>query len=219
MKLAYNLQDYLFSILYSHDTDPILGTQVVPGPTRGLVYLTPENADWQNNLTFQATVPVKPADWWTMNFGFIGGLHQYRVSFFPQLLEKSYFSYSLNFTEGFRLSRNYTIELSGYYNSSSYAGNFRSNGNASFNLGFKKELNNNNGSFQLSISDVFRAASYYSQLGLLTTDTFDSNVKVNYQAESHSFPIVKLSYSRSLGSNSKKITQKNNGTKEEQDRL
>jgi len=48
-KLAYNWQDYLFSILYSRDTDPIVGVQGVPGPTKGLVYLMPENADWQNN--------------------------------------------------------------------------------------------------------------------------------------------------------------------------
>lgn len=219
LKLAYNLHDYLFSILYSRDTDPILGTQVMPGPTRGLVYLTPENADWQNNLTFQATIPIKVAAWWEMNYNFIGGWHQYRVSYFPELLEKSYYSYSLNFTESFKPAANYAVELSGYYNSSSFEANSRSNGMAIFNLGIKKTLANGNGSFQLSISDLFRGASYHNQLGLLTTDSFNSDVRVNYQAESHSFPIIKLSYSRSFGSNNKKDPHKNNGTKEEQGRL
>jgi len=218
-KLAYNLQDYLFSILYSHDTDPILATQIMTGPTSGLVYLTPENADWQNNLTFQATIPVKVMDWWQMNYGFIGGFHEYQISYFPELLEKSYLSYSLNFAESFKPGANYAIEISGYYNSSAYSGNSRSNGMAIFNFGIKKELPNQNGSFQLSISDLFRAASYRNQTGLLITDAFNSNVKVDYQAESHSFPIIKLSYYRSLGSNSKRTSHKNSGTKEEQDRL
>jgi len=218
-KLAYNLHDYLFSILYSHDLDPILGVQGVPGPTSGLVYLMPENADWQNSLTAQATIPVKIADWWEMNYNFIGGWHQYRISYFPELLVKSYLSYSLNFTESFKLPRLYTIELSGYYNSSSYSGNSRNNGNAICNLGFKKELENGNGSFQLSIADIFRGGSYRGHDGALITDAFDTDVYIDYHPESYFRPIIKLSYSRSFGSNNRKAARKNTGAKEEQDRL
>ncbi|MDB5088318.1 MAG: hypothetical protein JWR09_2312 [Mucilaginibacter sp.] len=218
-KLAYNWQDYLFSILYSRDTNPIEGVQGVPGPTPGLVYLMPENADWQNNLAAQVTIPVKPAAWWEMNYNFTGGWHRYRISYFPELLEKSYFSYSLNFTESFKLPAGYAIELSGYYNSSSYNSNSRSNGNAIFNLGFKKELRDQNGSFQVSIADVFRANNYRGHLGVLITDAFKSDVQVNYQPESHFRPIIKLSYSRSFGSKDKKVTRDTNGTKAEQERL
>ncbi|HEY4325843.1 MAG TPA: TonB-dependent receptor [Mucilaginibacter sp.] len=219
LKLAYNWQDYLFSILYSHDTNPIEGIQGVPGPTPGLVYLMPKNADWQNNLAAQATIPVMAAAWWQMNYNFFGGWHQYRISYFPELLEKSYFSYSINFTESFKLPRNYAIELSGYYNSSAYDSNSRSNGNAICNLGFKKTLDNNNGSFQLSISDIFRAGSYRGHLGVLITDAFNSDVYVNYHPESYFRPIIKLSYSRSFGSSGKKGQHNTNGTKEEENRL
>jgi len=219
LKLAYNANDYLFSLIYSHDADPIEGVQGVPGPTRGLVYLTPENADWQNNLAAQVTIPLKAAAWWEMNYNFNGGWHRYRITYFPVLLLKSYLSYSINFTESFKLPRLYAIEVSGYYNSASYGGNYRSNGNAICNLGFKKELENNRGSFQLSISDVFSAASYRGHDGALITDAFNSDVYVNYQAESSFRPIVKLSYSRSFGSNNKKASRDTNGTKDEQQRL
>jgi len=218
-KLAYNWQDYLFSILYSRDTDTIVGVQGVPGPTKGLVYLMPENADWQNNLTAQATIPVKAAAWWEMNYNFIGGWHQYRISYFPELLVERYFSYSFNFNESFKLPRNYAIELSGYYNSSSYSGNSRNYGSAVCNLGFKKELENNKGSFQLSIADIFRGGSYRGHDGALIADAFDSDVYINYHGESYFRPIIKLSYSRSFGSNNKKDSHKNNGTKAEQERL
>jgi outer membrane receptor protein involved in Fe transport len=218
-KLAYNWQDYLFSILYSRDTDPILGVQGVPGPTKGLVYLMPENADWQNNLSVQATIPVKAATWWEMNYNLTGGWHRYHISYFPELLEKSYFSYSLNFSESFKLPAGYAIELSGYYNSSSYSGNSRSNGNAIVNLGFKKELRDQNGSFQLSIADVFRANNYRGHSGLLVTDAFDTDVQISYRSESYFRSIIRLSYSRSFGSKDKKTSRDKNGTKEEQERL
>jgi len=219
LKLAYNINDYLFSLLYSRDTNPILGVQVMPGPTKGLVYLMPENADWQNNLTLQTTVPVKPFSWWEMDYNFIGGYHQYHVSFFPELLVKGYLSYTLNFTESFKPSASYAFEVSGYYYSPSYYGNSRANGRAIFNLGIKKDIANGNGSFQLSVSDIFRAADYRSTLGRLVTDNFNSNVQVHYETESHFFPIVKLSYTRSFGTSSKKPSHTNDGTKQEQDRL
>jgi hypothetical protein len=219
LKLAYKWRDYLFSTLYSCDTDPIVGVQGVPGPTKGLVYLMPENADWQNNFTAQFTIPVMAAAWWDMNYNFIGGWHQYRASYFPEPLVKSYFSYSVNFTESFKLSRDYAIELSGNYNSSSYSGNYRSNGNFISNVGFKKTLENNNGSFQCSVSDIFRENNYRGHDGAIIADAFISNVYVNYEAESHFSPIFKLSYSRSFGSRSKKALRNNNGTKEEQQRL
>lgn len=219
LRLAYNWQDYLFSILYSRDTDPIVGVQGVPGPTKGLVYLMPENADWQNNLTAQITIPVKVAAWWEMNYNFIGGWHKYHISYFPELLVKGFLSYSLNFTESFKLPRNYAIELSGYYNSSSYGSNSRNNGSAMFNLGFKKELKNGNGSFQLSISDIFSEGIYRGHVGALITDAFNSDVYVKYEGESYFRPIFKLSYSRSFGSKSKKASHDTSGAKEEQQRL
>jgi hypothetical protein len=154
-----------------------------------------------------------------MNYSLLGGLHQYRISYFPHVFEKSYFSYTANFTESFKLPGNYSIELLGYYNSFSYYSNSRPGANSVFNLGFKKDINNHNGSIQLSISDVFGGNSYHSQLGVLTTDAFESNVKVDYHPESYFFPIIRLTYFRSFGSNSTKTSRKDNGAKEEQNRL
>lgn len=219
LKLAYNVNDYLFSLLYSHDTDPIEGVQGVTGPTPGLVYLMPENADWQNNLTGQATIPIKIGSWWQMNYNFIGGWHRYRISYFPELLIKSYWSYSLNFSESFKLPRNYAIELSGNYNSSSFGSNSKNYANTVFNMGFKKDLDNNHGSFRLSISDIFGGSNYRGFGGALIADAFDTHVNINYQPESYFRPIIKLSYSRSFGAANKKSSHKNNGTKDEQDRL
>lgn len=218
LKLAYNRNDLLLSLLYSKDINPILGTQIMTGPTPGLVYLRPENADWQNNFLLQATVPIKPAAWWEMSYGFVGGLHQYKISYFRQPLQKTYFSYNINFTESFKLPRNYAIELSGYYNSSAYDSNSNSSSNAAINLGFKKELPNQKGSFQLSVSDVFSSVIYRAKIGQLTTDAFNTDVRVSYQPESRFFPIIKLSYSRSLGTGSK-TSRKNKGTDDEQKRL
>jgi len=218
LKFGYNYHDYLFSILFSRDDDPILGTQVTTGPVKGIVYLRPENADWRNSMTLQATIPVKINDWWDMNYTFTGGLRQYKVSFTPQSFEKTFLAGSFNFSENFKFQHGFSAELSGYYNSPSYDANWRSYSNTAVNLGVKKQLGK--GSLKLSVADIFRSGSYKSDLGLLTTDAFNSKVHVIYYGESMLSTIVKLTYYRSFGSTGHKDQQKrDSGAGEERSRL
>ncbi|TWI95053.1 outer membrane receptor protein involved in Fe transport [Mucilaginibacter frigoritolerans] len=220
LKFGFNKSGYLFSLLVSRDDHPILETQITTGSTPGLVYLRPENADWQNSITLQATIPVKISDWWNMSYTITGGPKQYRVSYTPQAFEKAYLSGTFNFTETFSLPKHFSAELSGYYNSPSYYGNFSSNSNSMINLGFKKELENNGGTFQLSVSDLLNDANYRSKLGELTRDAFSSSASVGYLAETSRVPVFKLTYYRSFGSSaSKKSNKTGEGTEEEQRRL
>jgi len=220
LKFGYNNHDYLFSLLFSRDDHPILGIQGTPGPVNGIVYLRPENGDWQNSITLQTTIPVKIADWWYMNYTFTGGIRQYRVSFTPQPLEKTYLSGSFNFSENFKFNHGFSAELSGYYNSSSYSSNWKAYTNTIVNLGLKKEFGEGKGSLKLSVGDIFRGASYKGDLGYLTTDAFNSKVHVIYYGESKQATVVKLSYNRSFGSTSIKNREKrDSGSGEERSRL
>ncbi|MDO3626423.1 TonB-dependent receptor [Mucilaginibacter sp. BT774] len=218
LKLGYNYHDYLFSLLFSRDDDPILGTQVTTGPVKGVVYLRPENADWRNSITLQATIPVKISDWWDMNYTLTGGLRQYKISFTPQHFEKTFLAGSFNFSENFKFQHGLSAELSGYHYSPTYDANWRAYGNAVVNLGVKKQLGN--GSLKLSVTDVFRSGSYKSDLGMLTTDAFNSKVHVIYYGESRITPIIKLTYYRPFGSTGNKNQQKrDSGAGEERSRL
>ena len=218
LKFGYNYHDYLFSILFSRDDDPILGTQVTTGPVKGVVYLRPENADWRNSITLQATIPVKISDWWDMNYTFTGGLKQYKVSFTPQHFEKTFLSGSFNFSENFKFQHGFSAELSGYYYLPSYDANWRAYGNVVVNLGVKKQFDKS--SLKLSVADIFTSSNYQSDLGLLTTDAFNSKVHVIYYGESRITPIIKLTYYRSFGSTGNKNQQKrDSGAGEERSRL
>lgn len=218
LKGGYNYHDYLFSLLFSRDDHPILGIQGTPGPVKGVVYLRPENANWQNSITLQATIPVKINDWWDMNYTFTGGLRQYKISFTPQPLEKTFIAGSFNFSENFKLKHGISAELSGYYNSPSYSANWRSYSNTILNLGLKKEIGK--GNLKLSVTDVFRSGSYQSDVGLLTTDAFNTKVHVIYNTESRLGTIVKLTYYRPFGSTGiKSRERRDSGSGDERSRL
>jgi len=219
LKIGYNYHDYLFSFLFSRDNNVILPTQISTGPSKGLVYLMPQNAPYQNNVTLQANIPVKISDWWESSYGFIGGFHQYKIDYTPQTFTKTYFAYSLNVAETFKLPKGFSFEVSGYYNSSGYNSTSRFDGNGMLNFGMKKELQNNKGSFQLSIADVLMSGSYSSYIGSLTKDAFNSQVYVRYSGESRSFPVFKLTYYRAFGSANNKSARKEDASRDERNRL
>lgn len=208
LKLTYRYQDYLFSLLVSRDEQVILRTQIATGPSHGLVYLSPQNAPWQDNIVLQAVIPVKVTDWWTGTYSFIGGFHEYRIDFTPQPFQKSYFSYTFNFTESFRLPQKFSLEVSGYYNSVSYYSNSRIMGNGIVNLGMKKELGGQRGSLVFSVTDLFHGDDHQSNLGLLTKDAFDTHVLSRHTGESGFVPVFRLTYYRSLGSSGLKSRER-----------
>lgn len=218
LKFGYNDHDYLFSLLFSRDQHPILGIQSTTGPVSGVVYLRPENGDWQNAITLQATLPFKINRWWDMSYTFTGGLTQYQISFTPHPFEKTFLGGSLNFSENFKFSHGFSAELSGYYNSPSYNANWYAFSNTIVNLGLKKDVGK--GSLKLSVSDLFRSGSYRSTLGSLTTDAFNSKVRIIYSPETRYGTIVKLTYYRPFGSTGSKIREKrDSGSADERSRL
>ncbi|WP_158798004.1 TonB-dependent receptor domain-containing protein [Pedobacter sp. L105] len=220
VKFAYNYRAYSFSLLASRDSDPIAQGQVVSGPSKQLVYISPQNISWQNNIILQANLPFRITDWWKMSYSFAGGWRKFRLDYTLVPVEKSYYSYTLNYNQSFALPRLFSLELSGYYNSLSYYGAQEIKGMGTVNMGIKKELGNNKGSFQLSVADVFRSLTYRSYIGRLTRDAFDSNVNLSYSSETSRFPVFRLVYSRSFGSNGVKNERRSDsGAKDERQRI
>jgi len=135
-------------------------------------------------------------------------------------LGKTYFGYSLTFSETFTLPKNFSAELSGWYESRSYNGTIKVAGMGALNAGIKKELNRNKGSFQLSVSDFLRTIRINTYYGTLTEEAFSIKNHVYINTESAKFPIFKLTYSRSFGSvNPKSTGKQGNGSSDEQDRI
>ncbi|KAA9357022.1 TonB-dependent receptor domain-containing protein [Larkinella humicola] len=220
LKLGYTFRNYSFSLLFSRDKYPIARYQITEREARNLLYVSPQNLAWQNNLTFQTNLPWKLNNWWTMNAGFVGGLRQFRVEHTRIPVEKSYFGYSVNFSQTFKLPGRFSAELSGWYNSTAYNGSIKVTGFGALNAGVKKELKNDAGSLQLSISDILRTLQINPYYGTLTQEAFSIKNHVQVNTESTQFPIIKLTYSRSFGNiHSNKKSQRKAGSMDERERV
>ena len=218
IKLGYNYKGYSFSLLFSRDDNAITRYQLTESPATDMLYISPQNLTWQNNITFQTNLPWKVNNWWTMNYGFVGGLRQYKAKYTKQPFEKSFFGYSLSFSQAFKLPGNFSTELSGLYNSLSFDGSRKIDGFGVLNAGIKKELKKSGGSFQLSVSDILTTERYIINYGAITEEAFSIKSHVAFYPESAKFPIVKLTYSRSFGNNKTKA-QRSTEVNDEQERI
>jgi iron complex outermembrane receptor protein len=216
-KVGYNYKTYSFSILFSRDNNAIVRYQLTQSPSADILFISPQNLNWQNNISLQANLPFSINNWWNMNFNLVGRFTRFKLDYTLHPLEKSYFAYSLNFSQNFKLPGNFSAELSGWYNSYSYDGTKKVDGFGTLNIGIKKELKNNGGSFQLSVSDISRTQIYRIHYGTLTEEAFSIKSYVIVTTESAKSPIIKLSYTRSFGSNNLR-SQKNQGNVSEEER-
>jgi iron complex outermembrane recepter protein len=220
LKLGYTYHGNSFSLLFSRDKDPIVRYQLTVGPGGNLLYISPQNLEYQDNVSVQVTIPWKVSSWWTMSGDGVGGWRQFREDYTVLSVTKAYFSYSLNLTESLLLPRRFSAELSGWYNASAYNGTTKVAGIGAINAGFKKELNHNAGILQLSVTDLLSTIRYNAYYGALTEEAFSIKSHVHVNTESAVRPIIKLTWSRSFGSSSPK-TQRlpGNEAQDEQERV
>ncbi|HKZ64931.1 MAG TPA: outer membrane beta-barrel family protein, partial [Chitinophagaceae bacterium] len=220
IKLGYNYKGYTFSLLFSRDDYPIARYQLTQKPAGNLLYISPQNPAYQNNLTFQTNLPWKVNNWWNMSYGFVGGLRQFKLDHTIQRVKKTYFSYNLNFNQTFKLPKNFSVELSGWYSSLFYNGSVKLEGLGMLNAGIKKELKNSGGAFQLSVSDLIRTMRFKGSYGTLTEEVFSIKNHLIFYTESGRYSTIKFTYSRSFGNNKTKAqTQRSTGPADERDRI
>ena len=217
VKLAYTYRGYSFSLLYSRDNNPIARYQITESPSGDLLYVSPQNLQWQNNLNFQTMLPWKVNSWWTMNYSFVGGLRQFREDYTMSPVEKTWFGYSLNGSQTFKLPKNFSAEISGWYTSRFYNGTILLDRLGVLNAGIKKELKDGKGALQLSVSDILRGESYNPHYGTLTREAFNIKNHVTFNTESSKIPIFKITYSRSFGT--APVKSQRNGSEDERDRV
>ncbi|HEY4206050.1 MAG TPA: outer membrane beta-barrel family protein, partial [Puia sp.] len=219
IKLGYNYKNYIFSLLYSQDDHPIVESQLTESPRGDLMYVSPQNMRNRRNITAQANLPWKVNNWWNMSYNLVGGWKRFAEDYTSQPLEKTYWGYSMNMTQTFQLPRNFSAELSGWYNSPTYGGTVRVESLWSLNTGIKKELAKNAGVLQLSVSDVLRTMKIRIKFGTLTREAFGTVSDVMVNTESRTFPIVKLTYSRSFGRGPAHSVKTMSGAQDEMERI
>ena len=218
LRLGFNIDSYVFALSFDRDENSIVRFQLTDNPAGDLIYVSPQNVDYQNSINLQANIPLKIAKWWDVNIGATGNLRQFKLTYPKNEVNKTFLTYNLNTNHIFTLPKDFSIELSGWYLGSYFNGTVKNNGFGMLNLGVKKQFKNS--SLQFSITDLFKSMQVDSYYGRLTEEPFALTSEVHYEAESAKSRIFRLTYSHSFGNTKlKEKKSRNSAAKEEKERI
>lgn len=163
-KLAYSFRS-LFTIAAAYDY-----TTNVQGETirrDGDIFIsTTGNIGQQKTLDFSANTNLQPAKWWSINLYAEVYKNTYKGEFYTGYLDQSKITFDANGSNQFTLSKTWSAELSGFYDSGGAYGQFITLPKGMLNVAIQKKVLNNKGSIKLNMRDVLHS---FSPSGAITS--------------------------------------------------
>ena len=209
----YTFKKYIFSLSLSNQDNSIAIFQPTADSVANKIIMRPENLDNQKLVSAMITVPVDINNWWNMQYSLLG-VWQQVTAFGINPLKAAYAHFNINATETFRLPKNISVELSGFYQSSSLEGVYIQKSYGAFNIGIKKKLTGTKGAFIFSVSNILN-----SEDKILTVDHPERNLVTNLHI-AFTQRTFKLTYSRSFGNNKlKEKRERDTGAEDEKGRV
>jgi hypothetical protein len=110
---------------------------------------TIQNLDNSYNFNFNSSIPLKPFEWWTMNYNFT--LYHNRLNSKLEFGDVGYeiTTFSINVLQQFELPQDFKIEFRGYYNHDSYWDFYFVEPHYQVDFGLTKKIGNWNLSFSI----------------------------------------------------------------------
>ncbi|MDX2304143.1 MAG: outer membrane beta-barrel protein [Microscillaceae bacterium] len=216
-KVDFNTSDCTLGLSYQSDIHPILRYQITTNETQDIGISSPQNLDYQRSINLFLNIPIQFFKWWKFSWSSTTSMRHYKVSYSLSPAEKTYLYQNINFTQHFTLPKSFEIELSGWYNFAFYDGTSKLKGFGVVNLGIAKKLKKDWGTIQLALPDLFRSFGVRTHIGALTPIAFDIQGQSTWKDETTLYRVIKLTYSRSFGKNTRSIHY--NADDEERERV
>lgn len=115
---------------------------------------TTDNVDVFNNINLTATIPKVWTDWWTTRLNLTGFYTEFYAPVQAGILDNNTLAYQVYLSNEFNLSNDWSIELSGNYNSRSTWGFFTAEARGNVDAGISKKLGKS-GRVKVGITDIF----------------------------------------------------------------
>jgi iron complex outermembrane receptor protein len=146
---------------YSHTNDVF--TQVLKTDQRNpkATFVTQENLATQDNWSMSVNIPTPIAKWWEGFVSLTGWQSHFKADFGEGFaIDQEYRAFNVYAEQTYKLPRDWSIQLSGWYNSRSFWGTMQSDPQGSVDLGVQKKVLKGNGELRFRAGDIFRTAGW-----------------------------------------------------------
>ncbi|BAO74844.1 TonB-dependent receptor, putative [Winogradskyella sp. PG-2] len=206
-----NYKSYFLSLQYTNEDASIANFQKRIDEATGRLIFEAANLDYTRTFGATLGLPIKLFDWWRTQNNFTFVRQKVRTFYNDEPIELSLGNFSANSTHSFKISGNFSAELSGFYNGPSFFGSAKYNEVYGLNIGFQQNFGEKWGTLKFSINDLLDSVKFTGG-----TDLPEQNIKTNntFDFSNRTFAVT---YSRNFG-NSKLKSSRNRETGSEEER-
>lgn len=215
VKADYRWKTIQLSLQYSFENEAIANHQPEVDVETNRQINRARNFDNFQVVAATLSFPVQVTEWWEMQNNFTGQWQQINDNRDEHTLRQEQTSWYYNGVQSFRLPKNYSIEVSGYYFAPNLFGGVKTAPIGVLNLGFQKQFGNNNNTLRFSINDVFFTGNWRMTLNQPALNNLRYEGFYRFSER-----VFRLSYSQNFGSSKvKKARQRTTGSEEERRRV
>lgn len=214
LKADYMWKSVQLSLQYSYEDNVIIQGQPEVDPVTNRQVNGAVNYDYAKTAAATLTFPFRPFNWWEMQASATAQWQEYKGLQNGLLSRQSLANWYGFASQSFRLPKQYTIELSGFYFSGGPYGKIVARPAGEVNIGVQKELGGNRGTLRFTVGDVFLTAIWTSVID-------DPEQNFYYRGQYRQTErIFRLTYSNKFGSSKVKDARRRaTGSEEERRRV
>lgn len=214
VKTGVSFKSYMLNVTYTNEKNSIAPFQPHIDSILNKSILYAENLINQKTLSAVISIPVTAAKWWIMQYNITGAWQQSNANYEGNLISLEQVSLSFNASQRFILPKEYSIVLSGFYQSPSLAGIYEFKSLGSLDIGVMKKLPKKHGSLTLNGVNIlntnrFRASTNIPEYNMV------GGINLRFAV-----PTIKLTYTRNFGKDQvKQKRERSIGAEEEKGRV
>lgn len=211
LTLGYHVMQLIISAQYTHVRKEITTLQPEVDSENNLTYRS-QNLKYLNTvgLTIAYTVPI--ASWWELQSNLTAQYQRGQTSHLVQNGIIHLYGMNVNVVNLFRLPKDFSVEISGMYQSRSLSGISQFLPIGSLNAGVQKSFRDK-GTLRLSMDDIL-----YTNYWKIKTNSPENNLDSYFNYNWHN-QFIRLTYTRNFGNSKLRSVKLRSGSEEEKKRV
>lgn len=212
-KLDVYRRQWLISLQYSFNRDEIARFQPEVDRTTNEQTFSTRNLDYLRTYALTLNAPLTMTPWWEIQTNISGRYQRFKTDHLEDNVRLKAGGLTANAINTFDLSRGFSVELSGYYQSKSILGIHQFRPQGSINAGIQKRVGDGRGTLRLAMDDIF-----YTDFWRMNINVPEANLNSAMKYDWHSQSVA-LSFSWNFGNNKIENVTVETGSEEEQSRV
>ena len=213
MKLDYTIKQLLISFQYSYTKDEIAPFQPTIDQNSNEQTLSTQNLSYFRSYVINTSFPIHFAPWWELRSNFSGKYQVFKTAHLNENPTLNSYGVTANLVNTIDLPGEFSMEISGYYQSRSVWGIMQFEPMGSVNAGIQKRIADGRGSLRLSADDIFRTSLWRSNTDVPSAN-LDSQLFYDFSSRN-----VKMTFTWNFGNSKIKSVDVSTGSEEEQGRV